>query len=427
MGAGNIICHLFLCGFKTGTANDQSTPGDYQQWFEICGFRIGNLCLIHLDRGGNNFVNLENDKRQRLTTSIGSILLILLLISLGCGYLKRQQEKEGKIRREVEGRTEWAISQAQELSAVSPARSLELLQEQLIYVKQLRDQSGDKKRQQFLDQLISKLEKSYQENGKIKQIQEPEVYLDLGLIQSGFSGDMMTGKERLLIFDRKNETLAAVSMNNRSGEIIASGEDLVEAIDIADGDKKAYILLPTKIVAVDYQNKNKEEIIKDEEKKWQKPGKIYFFGNSLYLLDYGTSKIIRYSVGEKNPAGKEWFSNDVNMDLSSATDLVVDGDVWILFNDGKIRRFRQGRQIAFQPSGLIDELKEPVAFTTSGEGEKIWVLAGEGKFLITMDKNSGEYQGQWQWDKIHPSDVTVSESLGKAFLLEKEKIYIINI
>jgi len=91
------------------------------------------------------------------------------------------------------------------------------------------------------------------------------------------------------------------------------------------------------------------------EGRWQEPVALAVYRSNLYVLDRAANQIWRYvppAGAESYPnAPEEYFNGDQLPDLSGAVDFGIsdDGAVYILFEDGTVRRYRRNVQ------GIVEE------------------------------------------------------------------------
>jgi hypothetical protein len=99
------------------------------------------------------------------------------------------------------------------------------------------------------------------------------------------------------------------------------------------------------------------------EGRWVDPVAIAVFNGNLYVLDPGANQIWRYvpPAGERrySNAPEEYFTGETRPSLVNAVDFGISetGDVYILFSDGSIQKYRGGEAQAFaysqQPQGTL--------------------------------------------------------------------------
>ncbi len=95
------------------------------------------------------------------------------------------------------------------------------------------------------------------------------------------------------------------------------------------------------------------------------PQKLGTYFGRLYLMDTQANAIWRYIpttngyANEPEPYFAEEFTGSI--DLGGAVDFSIDGNIWILFADGRVLKFFQGQQQPFSFSGFPGRLQAPAA------------------------------------------------------------------
>lgn len=372
------------------------------------------------------------EKRRKIALSVGTILLILLLVSVGFGSRRRAEAlREGKLRR-IEDQARYAMEQASGLSAISPARARSLILTARTSVQQESASTKDKYIRSRLEVLDKELKSALNTAGHVMSA-NPELYLDLGLVRKDTTGSAMSlVGNKLFVLDRSSEVLLLLSTDDRSGEVVGGGGALSGTRAVAGADKKGYVLADHSVVEVVIDDKTSTSVVSDDEGALRDPIGIAYFSGNIYIFDRGASEIYKYPAAP--PAGgagfgsrRRWLAPGVVPDLSDAVSFAVDGDAWVLFKDGSIKRFRRGSQISFSESGA-DPFGEAASFSIPTEGSRVWILdRGNGR-VVAFSRDSGEYAGQWESDLFKSAtSLAVSEELGKLFLLAGEKIYVTGI
>ena len=147
---------------------------------------------------------------------------------------------------------------------------------------------------------------------------------------------------------------------------------------------------------------------------WDVPIQIQTYNGNVYLADEGRQQIYRYA-----PAGSgfdeppsAWFASDTFgggeageafVNLSGLRDMLIDGDIWLLFADGRLLPYNQGVQRPFELENSLGLLSQPVdAFVDAQESGSIYVAdADEGSVLVY--NSEGEYQYQMRAAEDDPN------------------------
>ncbi len=121
--------------------------------------------------------------------------------------------------------------------------------------------------------------------------------------------------------------------------------------------------------------------------EWSRPVAIALWDVNLYVLDAGANQIWRYRPENgffQNPP-EEYFTGNSRPELRAAVDFGIEqgGDVFILFNDGTIARYRGGEPIPFE----LNEELAPVEGITNGTA--LYVNNDDGDYaLYVADQNN---------------------------------------
>lgn len=171
-----------------------------------------------------------------------------------------------------------------------------------------------------------------------------------------------------------------------------------------------------------------------DTKDWGELRAIDSFGGSIYLLDAAKNQIFKYVHTDKGYATEAapYFPDNAQVNLSRATSMAIDGDVWVLNRTGTIQRFRGGASVAFQLSGLKTPLKNPTAIYTSPEVDALYVADSGNQRVVVFDKNgrfTGEFKPYAEKSDAFKSlqDLTVNETKRKMYLVNDSAAFLTNV
>jgi hypothetical protein len=131
-----------------------------------------------------------------------------------------------------------------------------------------------------------------------------------------------------------------------------------------------------------------------DRNSWGSIGQIQTYNGRIYIADEAKGNLMRYEPGQYNQPGKPWFSPDTPVNLADLVSMEIDGDVWLLFKNGMIMRYREGEQVPFSPENSIGLAEQPVdMYVTHQDNSNVYLVdAGQDRILV-YDK-SGAYVGQ---------------------------------
>jgi hypothetical protein len=145
------------------------------------------------------------------------------------------------------------------------------------------------------------------------------------------------------------------------------------------------------------------------------------FGGNLYILDVASNQVWRY------PPTDSGFDSERSgllgeVDLSGATALAVEGDLYLLTGKGGIRRFAHGVDEPFALAGIDHGLLAPASLTADGQGGLLVVDRGN-KRLVSFSAG-GEFQAQFVSRSFtDPRSATVDAGAGLLYVLVGDSLY----
>lgn len=363
-------------------------------------------------------------RSKRNIAIIGVILLILVIISVGIGY-KNKKDAEVLSSRDnlLQGATDEynkaiSLKDSNTSDALSSLKKSEEVIDQLI--------KSDPKNSKA-EELRKKIEESLPQISKIYTISEFSVWLDLNLIKQGFSAKSLSlSLDNLLILDPDKKTLVKINTKTKSQSILAGQDKIGSAQMVSLNGSLAFIFSKDKgVLKIDTTNNNLSVVAKPDE-GWGIIADLYAFGGNVYLLDKVNNQIWKYLPTESGYSDKREYLKG-KADLSDSSKMEIDSSIWILKNPQEIIKYTQGVVDFFSYSGLDKPVKEISSFFVSDETENLYILDKGNSRLLVLDKK-GNYLAQYQSDKLTTiTDFIVIEAQKKVYLLEKDKIYQIDL
>jgi hypothetical protein len=131
------------------------------------------------------------------------------------------------------------------------------------------------------------------------------------------------------------------------------------------------------------------------------PARIGSYEGRLYVLDPVGEQIWRYVPdGDTYPTAPEsYFGGSLPAPLGDAIDMTIDGNIYILYSDGVIRKFLAGEAQPFEVTGMPDEsdLRGAVAIAAdpSGRGRQLYVADPAHRRVVRLSP-SGEFEVQYR-------------------------------
>ena len=122
---------------------------------------------------------------------------------------------------------------------------------------------------------------------------------------------------------------------------------------------------------------------------FQRVRQVESYNGRLYLADAGLGQLLRYPAGQYDVDPSPWFEQPIS--LEDMKSLRIDGDVWLLLNNGQVLKFFNGQQQAFSLDNSVGLVRDavdfvvgdgtnPYIYVADGGGERVWVYTKDGVY-----------------------------------------------
>jgi hypothetical protein len=158
------------------------------------------------------------------------------------------------------------------------------------------------------------------------------------------------------------------------------------------------------------------------------PQLIKSYGGNLYVVDTKNNQIWRFRPSEKGYENQPeaYFLATTKVDLAGVQSIDIDGNVWLLFADGRLLKFFGGEQKAFELKGLPDPMSAPMAIASQADGDLIYI-ADSGNGRILEFSKEGQFQRQFrppQGDALQGMrDLFLDETGAKFYIVTGDKLW----
>ena len=159
---------------------------------------------------------------------------------------------------------------------------------------------------------------------------------------------------------------------------------------------------------------------------WRDPGELgsvdaaATFAGNLYILDGASGQVWRYLPTDSGFDSER--SLLVEADLEGTRELAVDGDVYLLTDDGRLRRFVDGLEQPFPMTGIDRALLGPVSLTSDG-ADGLLVADRGNRRLVVFDA-----EGRFRRQLVSASltdlrSAAVDAEAGRLYLLMDDSVF----
>lgn len=359
-------------------------------------------------------INLRNETPRKTNLLIGSGILVLLIIMIGIGMIRRvkvvSERDFGNVSTSV-------TSKMQEVLAVgdlNPERARMLLLqakgEVEAYLTTNITDEYKQKGNKLLDEIALAEEKAFKKNDvQLSTLVELRVLLD-GLKSDSMKSD---GKGNLIFNDPTSAKIVSMNIVDRSRQMIDAKEN--KFADIGISDTKMYGLNSLGVKELFLKKTDIKQII-DPDEFWKDPTLIEVFAGNVYVLDKEQGEIWKYpTLGDTFGSRRRWFAAGIVPDLSNVVDMKVVGDVWLLTSTGKLERYSRGAPVAFNMEGFpaqkeSKKLSNPTAIWANENS--VYVLEN-GASRVVVFGTDGKYESQYTNSEFaNASDLVIVDDKG---------------
>ncbi len=133
-----------------------------------------------------------------------------------------------------------------------------------------------------------------------------------------------------------------------------------------------------------------------EKVRWGKATQIEAFLGRLYVADEEANQIFRFEIGRYDQPAP-WFQPTTQVNLDGLTRMRIDGDIWLLYNDSKVVRYRTGEQLPFGLSNSVTLPAQATDLWVDQEGDgAVYLVDRPSERILVFNKQDGSYLEQFQ-------------------------------
>jgi hypothetical protein len=161
---------------------------------------------------------------------------------------------------------------------------------------------------------------------------------------------------------------------------------------------------------------------------WTRVNQLETYLDRLYVSDDSANQIYRYAPGQYQEAPAPWFQPTTQVNLLGTKVMRIDGDIWLLYNDGKVLRYNGGEQVPFSLDESVALPADAVDMYVSQQGDSaLYIADGAEERILFFDKDTGKYLGQFKAAEGRPlrnlRSIFIDETRSTLFLLTDEALY----
>jgi hypothetical protein len=144
------------------------------------------------------------------------------------------------------------------------------------------------------------------------------------------------------------------------------------------------------------------------------------YSDKLYIADKGLGQILRYTrTADGFSAQTKWLGSQT--DLSSATNIFIDGNIYILYKNGQTEKYLKGKKEELKLDAIDPAITDASRLIVTPD--YYFILETSAKRLIAFD-NKGAYLAQYIFTDINDiKDLEVNLESKKIYILGGSSVY----
>lgn len=312
------------------------------------------------------------------------------------------------------------IENSKNLNPVRSQRSLKELESEIAGLPE------DLRADAEVTQLYADVQRLYGELTGTYRLENLGHFFDITTVSTNGSGERLALYEKIaVVIDKGQNVVYRLDLTTKAARAIIGKEDLkADIVDATHDSNAVYALSLANIVSMPAQNSEVEEIV-TRFSGWGEPKYLSLYGNQLYVLDSGRSQIWKYVPKEGNVWGEplSYLAADGSYDFTMATDLGIDGFVWVATEDN-ILKFVSGRLDQYNLATAPDPLKRIKSIEVPMEHDYLYVLDHVLGAIYVYRKDTGGYVGRVIAEELREaSDLGFDVTNKQIYVLKKQFIY----
>ncbi len=146
------------------------------------------------------------------------------------------------------------------------------------------------------------------------------------------------------------------------------------------------------------------------------------YGNKIYVLDTANNNIYKYALRhDKFSAPEKWLKQQA--DLKNARQILVDGNIWVIKDNGEVEKYFRGQKEIFEWHGLYENLGKNIKLWTAADLNALYLIDQDKNRVIITDKD-GQVKQQLLGDKVEKIlSVIPNNREDELYILTERHIY----
>ncbi|MDO8667945.1 MAG: hypothetical protein Q7K35_02490 [bacterium] len=363
---------------------------------------------------------------SKINKAFFSIFLICLLIfsaNLGWQNLKNKATEKQAVITNLTAAIEQKQNQIDANLLYNNEASVgKLLLEVSELLRQLPRNNQNQKDQ--YQELAAKYQVQIEKISHVVRVNPIELANFINLNPSAKPANIILTKGKIYAADAAPSAIYSIDLGSKSTTLINLNNQSLNRLDFPNIDKNnnVYYLNSNKAALFDIKSEKLSNLDINYNGDLSKIVAFQQYNNRFYLTDAATGQIYRFTkTGNQLTGPTPWLN--AKEDLTKAVSLDIDGEVYLLKNNGEVSKYAKGKKQDFVLSAVEPALASASKIIVSPEGNYIYILDPLNKRLAVFDK-AGKFNSQYTSDRFdNLKDFQIDEKNKKIYFLNNTIVY----
>ncbi|MDD3285010.1 MAG: hypothetical protein PHZ07_05440 [Patescibacteria group bacterium] len=224
--------------------------------------------------------------------------------------------------------------------------------------------------------------------------------------------------DSIILTNKNNKTINQLNLKSKDLNTILEYQSQGNIDTFTKEDEFVYILENDKVIKINLETREKVEMNIALHPNYKNTKDAQMYGNRLYILDSESKQIYKHTMGETNfSKGENWIKS--NTDISKATSITIDGDIYLGTSDGNIIRFYSGDLKSINIT-LIDPIVKNIdKIYTDRTIQEVYLMDNTSKRIVIINKD-GALINQYYFPTIKNMNNFIVDGSAKKIYIQSE-------
>ncbi|MBU0721848.1 hypothetical protein KKA93_00055 [Patescibacteria group bacterium] len=235
-------------------------------------------------------------------------------------------------------------------------------------------------------------------------------------------------QKKIFAADAEQKIIYSIDLKSKLTTSINLTDQNISKLDFPNIDTNNNISYfnTNSIIILDTKTEKLSTLKIDYSSKTQKIIDFKQYNGRYYLADAINGQIYRFNKNNSELTGAVGWLNSPE-DLTNATSLFIDGDIYLLKNNGEVSQYSKGKKQEFSMSSVEPNFSQATKLTISIAQNYLYVFEPVGKRLVVFNKK-GNFINQYTSDKFdNLKDFQIDETNKKIYFLSNATVYSIDL